>query len=112
MYNEGLSKGEVHSLGKIIEYAPDGIVSKTLLKKPTGTIDLIAYDTGTVLAGKIYPFDTFVLLLEGKAELTMDEKTVMLTSFQGTVIPANTAYKILAVERFRMLSVTIKSGYE
>ena len=42
---EEIEKGKVHSLGEIIEYAPDAVVRKTLLKKTTGIIDLISYDT-------------------------------------------------------------------
>ena len=112
MNNKEIEKGKVHSLVEIIEYAPDAIVSKTLLKKPTGIIDLISYDTGKGLTGKIYPFDTFVLLIEGKAEVIIDGKINELNAFQGIIIPAHSAYIVNAIERFKMLSVTVKSGYE
>jgi hypothetical protein len=107
-----MEKGQVHTLGEIIEYAPDAIVSKTLLKKPTGHINLISYDTGKGLTGKIYPFDTFVLLIEGKAEIIIDGKENHLEVFQGIIIPAHSKYVVKAIERFKMLSVIVKSGYE
>jgi hypothetical protein len=112
MPNEEIEKGKVHSLGEVIEYAPDAVVSKTLLKKPTGIIDLISYDTGKGLAGKVYPFDTFVLLIEGKAEIIIDGIVNQINPFQGIIIPAHSAYTVNAIERFKMLSVTVKSGYE
>ncbi len=112
MENTEIEKGQVHSLGEIIEYAPDAIISKTLLKRPTGHINLISYDTGKGLTGQIYPFDTFVLLIEGKAEIIIDGKTNHLEIFQGIIIPAHSRYIVNAIERFKMLSVTVKSGYE
>ena len=112
MSEEELEKGKVHSIGSIIEYAPDGILSKTLLKRPTGIIDLVAYDAGKGLKGTVYPFDTFVMLLEGSAEITIDGKAHRLEAFNGIIIPAHRAYEIVAIERFKMLSVIVKSGYE
>ena len=109
---EEFEKGKVHTPGEIIEYAPDPVINKILLKKPTGIINLISYDSGKGLAGKIYPFDTFVLLIEGKAEIIIDGATNLLGAFQGIIIPAHAAYTVIATERFKMLSVTVKSGYE
>jgi hypothetical protein len=112
MPNREIEKGKVHRLGEIIEYAPNSIASKTILKKITGIIELISYDTGQGLKGKIYPFDTFVLLIEGKAEIKFNGSQVLLDSFEGLIIPAHATYTIIALERFKILSVMVKSGYE
>ena len=109
---EEIEKGKVHSLGEIVEYVPDGVVNKTVLKKPTGKIDIVSYDTGKGLTGKVYPFETFVLLLEGSAEIIIDKKVNEVHAFQGIVIPAHSTFTIKAIERFKMLSITVKSGYE
>lgn len=104
--------GHVHSLGEIVSYEPSAIVTRSLLKKPTGAINLISYDKGVKLSGTAYPFDTFLLLLEGSAIITLDHKDSAIHSFQGIVIPANHTFIVTAQEQFKMLTVVIKSGYE
>lgn len=104
--------GLVHSLGEIVNYEPNAVVSRSILKKPTGIIDLVSSDKGISLSGTIYPFDTFLLLLEGTAIITIDKKDKEIQSFQGIVIPAHSTFTVLALEQFKMLTVIIKCGYE
>ena len=112
MENKGIEKGIVHNIDDIIEYVPDSIVSKTILKKLTGIIALASYDSGKELISKVYPFDTFVMLLEGRAAITLNKTVNTIVAFQSIIIPAHQNYTISAVDRFKLLTVTIKSGYE
>lgn len=111
MDNE-IEKATLQHIGQIVEYAPDSVLTKTVIKKPTGNISVVAFDAGAGITGEIYPFDTFLLLLEGKAEIVIDKKLSQLSAFEGIIVPAHSSYIIKALERFKMLSVTIKSGYE
>lgn len=112
MDNDEIEKATLHHMGEIIEYVPHSVFSRTLVKKPTGHISVISFDAGSGVQGEIYPFDTFLLLLEGQAEIEIDEKLSQLSAFQGMVVPAHSSYILKAIERFKMLSVIIKSGYE
>lgn len=112
MENKGIEKGIVYNIDDIIEYVPDSIVSKTILKKLTGIIALASYDSGKELISKVYPFDTFVMLLEGRAAITLNKTVNTIVAFQSIIIPAHQNYVISAVDRFKLLTVTIKSGYE
>ena len=49
---EEFEKEKVHTLGEIIEYAPDPVISKILLKKPTGIINLISFTVARALPAK------------------------------------------------------------
>ena len=112
MENVQFEKATLQHIGEIVEYVPNSVFTKTLIKKPTGHISVISFDAGVGIKGEIYPFETFLLLLEGHAEIIIDKKLSQLGAFEGIIIPAHSSYILKAIERFKVLSVTIKSGYE
>ena len=112
MQTTEIEKSKTHILIEIIEYVPNSIVTKTIIRKITGNISVIAIDTGEVLAEKISPFDTFIQIIEGKAEVVIDGKSKMVQIGQAIIIPAHTSNSVRANERFKMISTIIKSGYE
>ena len=107
-----IEKSKIHILIEIIEYVPNSVVSKTIIRKTTGNISVVAIDTGEALAEKISPFDTFIQIIEGTAEVVIDDQPNMLQTGQGIIIPAHTSNIVKANGRFKMISTVIKSGYE
>lgn len=112
MQNSELEKSKKLILIEIIEYVPDSVATKTIIKKNTGNISVIAIDTGKSLEERISPFDTFIQIIEGVAEVVIDEKSNMLKTGEGIIIPAHTSNNVKAGKRFKMISIIIKSGYE
>ena len=107
-----IEKSKIHILIEIIEYVPNSVVSKTIIRKTTGNISIVAIDTGEALAEKISPFDTFIQIIEGTAEVVIDDQPNILQTGQGIIIPAHTSNIVKANGRFKMISTVIKSGYE
>jgi quercetin dioxygenase-like cupin family protein len=112
MDHKDIEKAKAHSIVEIIEYVPNSVVIKSIIKKTTGNICAISFDTGETLAEKILPFDTFVQIIDGKAEIVIDGKSNLLDTGQSIIMPAHTANTFKANERFKMISTIIKSGYE
>ena len=112
MQTTEIEKSKTHILIEIIEYVPNSVVTKTIIRKTTGNISVIAIDTGEVLAEKISPFDTFIQIIEGRAEVVIDGKSKMVQIGQAIIIPAHTSNSVRANEKFKMISTIIKSGYE
>ena len=107
-----IEKSKIHILIEIIEYVPNSVVSKTIIRKTTGNISVVAIDTGEALAEKTSPFDTFIQIIEGTAEVVIDDQPNILQTGQGIIIPAHTSNIVKANGRFKMISTVIKSGYE
>lgn len=107
-----LEKSKTHILVEIIEYVSNSVVTKTIIHKTTGNISLVAMDAGETLAEKISPFDTFIQIIEGTAEVVIDDQPNILQTGQGIIIPAHTSNMMRANGRFKMISTVIKSGYE
>jgi quercetin dioxygenase-like cupin family protein len=90
----------------------NSVVIKTIIKKSTGNISVMSFDSGEGLTEKTSPFDTFVQILEGKAAIVIDKESNLLESGQGIIIPAHSPNFIKPNGRFKMISTIIKSGYE
>ena len=112
MKNIEFKKSIILVLIEIIEYVPNSVVTKTIIRKTTGSISIIAIDEGEVLAEKISPFDTFIQIIDGSAEVVIEDNSKTIQTGQGIIIPAHTSHMIKANERFKMISTIIKSGYE
>lgn len=112
MKNYEFEKSKAFIIVEIIEYVPNSVVIKTIIRKTTGNVSAVSFDTGEALTGKISPYDTFIQVIDGKAEIVIDDKPNLLETGQSIIIPANCRNTIKANVRFKMLSTTIKSGYE
>jgi quercetin dioxygenase-like cupin family protein len=97
---------------EIIEYVHNSVVIKTILKKSTGNISVMSFDTGEGLTEKTSPFDTFIQIIEGKAEIVIAGKSNFLHTGESIVIPAHAANFVRPNGRFKIIQTVIKSGYE
>lgn len=109
---QDIEKAKTHILIEIIEYVPNSVVFKTIIRKTTGNVSVVAIDTGETLAQKISPFDTFVQIIDGNAEVVIDQESNLLSTGEAIIIPAHTSHVVKANERFKMISTVIKSGYD
>jgi quercetin dioxygenase-like cupin family protein len=107
-----VGKSKVHIIAGIIEYMTNAVVSKTILKKITGNVTVFSFAAGEELAEKLSPFDTYIQIIDGAAELNIDQKKYNLKLGEGIIIPAHTMHHFNAFRQFKMLSTVIKSGYE
>src|ERR1035438_7986459 len=84
-----LEKAKSYITVEIIEYVPNSVVIKTIIKKSTGNISIMSFDSGEGLTEKTTPFDTFAQIIEGKACIVINRVSHLLESGQGIVIPAH-----------------------
>ena len=107
-----MEKSDAHIIVEIIEYVHKAVVSKTIIKKTTGNITVSSFDVGEELAEKTSPFDNYIQIIDGAADLTINEKLYKLKLGDGIIIPAHAVHCFNANEQFKMISTIIKSGYE
>jgi quercetin dioxygenase-like cupin family protein len=107
-----VEKPKVLIIVEIIEYVPNAVVIKTIIKKTTGNVTVVSVDSGENLTEKMSAFDTFIQIIEGSAEILINNRSQVLETGQSIIIPAHSRNIIKANERFKMISTIIKSGYE
>ena len=110
--NIELAKLKPHIIVEILEYIPNSILTKTIIRKTTGNITVTSLDAGEELAEKTSPFDTFIQIIDGTAQVEISDKKYKLRLGEGIIIPAHSSHCFHASEQFKMISTIIKSGYE
>jgi quercetin dioxygenase-like cupin family protein len=110
--NSELKKSESHIIVEIIQYVPNAVLSRTIIKKTTGNITASSFDAGEELAERTSPFDSYVQIIDGTAEVFIDEIKHNLKLGDGIIIPAHCTHSFNANVQFKMISTTIKNGYE
>ena len=101
-------KGEAFDLAGDIEYAVGSVISKTLLKKETGTVTLFSFDRGQGLSEHMAPFDAMVYILDGSARITIGGEPKEVNTGEMIIMPANVSHALQAEERFKMLLIMIR----
>jgi quercetin dioxygenase-like cupin family protein len=107
--DKGLT-GQVVNVEGLVSYQKDSVVSKTIVDKKVGTVTLFAFDKGQGLSEHTAPYDAIVQLIDGKAEITVSGKAQRVLKGEMIILPANEPHALVAVERFKMLLIMIRSA--
>jgi quercetin dioxygenase-like cupin family protein len=91
-----------------VGYAPGSVVSRTIAKARGGTVTLFAFDAGQELSEHTAPFDAFVQVLDGAAELTIGGERVVARTGETVRMPAGIPHALRAVEPFKMLLTLVR----
>ncbi|MBN1473930.1 MAG: cupin domain-containing protein [Syntrophaceae bacterium] len=98
----------VLKLKDIVAYQEHSVVSRELIRKPTGTLSVFAFDQDEGLSEHTAPFDAVVCILEGEAQISIDKKPHTVKEGEMLIMPANKPHALQAVTKFKMLLVMIK----
>jgi len=101
--------GRAIEMSSLVAYASGSVVSKTLVDRKVGTITLFSFDAGQGLSEHTVPFDAFVHIVDGVADVTIDGKVHRVSSGEFIIMPANISHSLKAVERFKMMLVMIRA---
>ena len=99
---------QVLKLKDIAAYQEHSVVSREVIKKPSGTMTVFAFDKDEGLSEHTAPFDAAVYLLEGEAEIRIDGKPYSVKEGEMIIMPANKPHALKAITRYKMLLVMIK----
>jgi quercetin dioxygenase-like cupin family protein len=98
----------VFNFTEIIDYQNGSVVSKQLIKCPVGNVTVFAFDKGEGLSTHSAPFDAMVQIVDGKAEIIINNESFHLESGNSIIMPANIPHAVKAVEKFKMVLTMIK----
>ena len=91
------------------DYQNGSIVSRKIIQKETGSITFFAFDQGQELNTHSAPFDTLVHIVDGEAEIRIDDQPHLVSAGQILMLPANRPHAVRAAKRFKMLLVMVRS---
>jgi quercetin dioxygenase-like cupin family protein len=93
----------------LVEYQPDAVVSRTLIKKPAGTVTAFAFDAGEGLSEHTAPYDALVLGVDGEAAISIAGSAHRVSVGQLLKLPAGQPHAVKAITQFKMLLVMIRA---
>ena len=93
----------------LVAYQEGSVVSRTLIKKPEGTVTVFAFDAGQRLSTHSAPFDALAEIVDGRGVITIEEEEFVLETGQQIIMPANKPHAVDAREQFKMTLVMIKA---
>ena len=97
------------ALADLVDYQPEAIVSRVLVKRPGGSVTLFAFDAGQELSEHTTPFDAVVLVFDGEAEIMVGGEPHLGRPGGGSPRPANVSHAVRAAGRFRMMLTMIRA---
>jgi len=98
----------VLKLKDMVAYQEHSVVSREIIRKPSGTMTVFAFDKGEGLSEHTAPFDAVVYLLEGEAEIRVDGTPYLVKEGEMIIMPANKPHALKAITRYKMLLMMIK----
>lgn len=91
-----------------VEFSSEGIISKRVIDRPVGTVTLFSFDKDQRLSTHSAPFDAMVQVIEGNAEIIINEIPFSLVAGDSIIMPAGIPHAVNAVEKFKMVLTMIK----
>ena len=104
----GLEPGKKFGLVDLVDYSEGAVVSRIISKNQAGSITLFAFDEGQNLSEHSAPFDAFVEILDGEAELTIGGEQVNVKTGELVIMPADIPHAVNAAKKFKMLLTMIR----
>lgn len=101
--------GKALTMSELVAYQDGSVVSKTLIDKKIGTLTLFSFDGGQGLSEHTAPYDAFVQVVDGEAEVTIEGQNHVVGTGQMIIMPANKPHSLQAVKPFKMLLVMIRA---
>jgi quercetin dioxygenase-like cupin family protein len=97
------------TMTELVAYQEGSVVSRTLIDKKIGTLTVFAFGEGQGLSEHTAPYDAFVQILDGEAEITIAGTVHHLSAGQMIIMPADRPHALKGVKRFKMLLVMIRA---
>ena len=92
----------------LVNYQDSAVVSREIVKKPTGTVTVFAFDKGEGLSEHTAPFDALEQVLEGEIEIIISGQLYRLQE-ANVLMPAGQPHALKALKRFKMILTMIRS---
>ena len=105
-----IERGKAPIIVELIEYEHNAVVSKSIMKKTTGSINALSFASAEGLNEKTSPFDTYAQIIDGSAIMEVDGKASTLHTGEGILIPTHSPNHIKPNGRFKLILTVIKMG--
>jgi quercetin dioxygenase-like cupin family protein len=107
--SKGLPGAQTVRAAELVNYQDGAVVSREIIKKPTGSVTIFAFDEGQGLSEHTAPFDALAQVVEGEAEIVISAQPHRLQGGEMILMPAGQPHALKALKRFKMILTMIRS---
>ncbi|MGX1928351.1 cupin domain-containing protein [Flagellimonas sp. 2504JD4-2] len=100
---------EKFNLADVLQYSSNAIVVKNIEVNTNCVIQSLVFDYGKVQSYEKSPFLRFIHIIEGKAEVVINDNSTFLHKGDSILIPGHYTSSIEANHKFKMICATIKN---
>jgi quercetin dioxygenase-like cupin family protein len=104
----GIDREKIISLEKETQFAPNGIVSRTLLRAPNGRVVLFGFAEGQELTEHTSTQQALIQILSGECEFFLSGKPHAMKVGDLLYMPPNLPHAVKATKQFSMLLTLLK----
>jgi quercetin dioxygenase-like cupin family protein len=104
----GITAAASANAAGLVSYQEGAVVSREIMKRPSGNVTIFAFDEGQGLTEHTSPFDALVQVLEGVAEVTISGDPHRVEAGEVILMPANQPHGLKAVKRYKMMLTMMK----
>ncbi len=108
--NQEANWAQARKLADLVAYQEGSVVSRTVINQKAGTITLFAFAAGESLSEHTAPYDAFLYMADGSADVTIAGETQRMTAGEMVILPGGKPHALDAVEPFKMVLVMIRTG--
>ena len=109
MKNGEFEENVTFNMSDIVQFISNKIVAKNILVRNTCVIQVLLLDFGKVQVYKKSPFTRFIYIIEGKAEVVINNNSTFMQKGSSILIPGTVNSSIEANQPFKMICTTIKN---
>jgi quercetin dioxygenase-like cupin family protein len=106
--NGGDVAPRVERLTDLVACQETAVVSRTLLKRDSGSVTLFAFAADQGLSEHTAPFDALVQVLQGEVTVRIDGKPYRLGAGDAIVMPAHRPHALQAITAFKMVLTMLR----
>jgi len=103
-----INKEKIIALAQETQFAPNGIVSRTLLRAPTARVVLFGFSEGQELTEHTSTQHALIQILSGECEFSLCGKAHNLKTGDFLYMPPNAPHAVKATRQFSMLLTLFK----
>ncbi len=103
-----LNQEKIISLAKETQFAPNGIVSRTILRAPTARVVLFGFSEGQELTEHTSTQHAIIQILSGECEFSLSGKAHNLKAGDFLYMPPGAPHAVKAARQFSMLLTLFK----
>ena len=106
-----MENSNIYNLDTMISYAnKKSVVSKTILRKKSGTITMFAFDNEQGLVEHVVPYDAYLYIVDGTLNAFVENKPhIECKKGDFVFVPAHIPHGVVATSPCKMFLIMIKS---